>query len=146
MCDLTEVTHDRFDRLEGSQVVHNFIYTPITSNSKHWMLAVYTRTTLSREDFVEFLVLDLKISMALTEGRAKILHWTTVNLGDTTILSNITILIWNRFRYRIDLVLIKIDRPRYIALQIKYRKIAMYFLAETSCTLKVWSKTRRLGH
>ena len=50
-----------------------------------------------------------------------------VSLGNITILSNITILIWKRFRYRMDLVLIEIliyrDISRYIAISIKHRDV-----------------------
>ena len=67
-----------------------------------------------------------------------------LSLGDITILSNIVILILTRFRYRMDLVLIEISIYRDIS---QYRlNIAMYLLAETSCTPQVWSKTRRIGH
>ena len=52
---------------------------------------------------------------------------TTLSLGDITTLSNIAILIWKRFRYRMDLVLIEIsiyrDISRYIAISIKYRNV-----------------------
>ena len=50
-----------------------------------------------------------------------------LSLGDITILSNIAILIWKRFRYRMDLVLIEIsiyrDISRYIAIIAIYRNI-----------------------
>ena len=45
--------------------------------------------------------------------KQKVLYFT-VSLGDITILSNIAILIWKRFRYRMDLVLIEISIYRDI--------------------------------
>ena len=51
-----------------------------------------------------------------------------------------TILISERFGFN------RSDISRYIVTSIKYRNIAMYFLAETSCTPYVWSKTSRIGH